>query len=243
MTATPGSVARTGSAERVYVARFARVERAIHWIHALAFFALLGTGVALYLPSLAGSFGSRATLKALHLYVAGGWLVALLMLVAVSDRRTLARTLRELERFDRDDLRWLRGRPAPQGRFNAGQKAHAVVQGAFAVLFVVSGLLLLRGETNTRFRLSGTILLHDGLTVAATLLVLAHMYLALVHPRTRPALRGMLRGSVRADWALEHHSKWDTVGAGSAAASRSSKERRSSAAGSGSDPDPVSREN
>jgi formate dehydrogenase subunit gamma len=75
----------------------------------------------------------------------------------------------------------------------------------------MSGTLLLWGEANTSFRFAGTILLHDGLTVTATLLVLGHLYLALVHPRTRPALRGMVRGSVGIDWARDHHSKWDVA--------------------------------
>ena len=33
-----------------YVRRFALTERAVHWIHAAAFFVLLGTGLVLYVP-------------------------------------------------------------------------------------------------------------------------------------------------------------------------------------------------
>jgi hypothetical protein len=32
--------------------------------------------------------------------------------------------------------------------------------------------------------------------------------LALIYPATRHALRGITVGSVRRDWALEHHRKW-----------------------------------
>ena len=35
-----------------------------------------------------------------------------------------------------------------------------------------------------------------------------HLYLALIHPATRHALRGMTLGDVREDWAEEHHPKW-----------------------------------
>jgi cytochrome b subunit of formate dehydrogenase len=38
--------------------------------------------------------------------------------------------------------------------------------------------------------------------------VIGHLFLALVWPTTRPALRGMVRGDVDAEWAREHHSKW-----------------------------------
>ena len=190
------------------VRRFSATERALHWVHAVAFFAMLATGVALYLPVLAGGLGSRQDIKAVHLAVAVGWVVALLLVAALGDRRALRATALELDLFDDDDRRWLRGGAAPQARFNAGQKAHSVIQAASATLFVVSGVLLLAGERDTRLRLDGTILLHDALTVGVTALVLGHVYLAMVHPPTRPALRGMLGGRVDAAWAARHHAKW-----------------------------------
>jgi formate dehydrogenase subunit gamma len=134
--------------------------------------------------------------------------VALVLVVIAGDRGGLRRTVRELELFDEHDRRWLTGRPAPQGRFNAGQKLNAATTAAFAVLLGVSGLLLWYGERNTDFRWTSTLLLHDALTVASVVLVAGHLYLALLHPTTRHALRGMTLGSVREDWAREHHQKW-----------------------------------
>lgn len=215
MTATPGSGAPTATERRRLVARFTRTERALHWVHAAAFFALLATGLVLYLPALSGSLGSRQTVKEAHLYVAAGWALALAAIVLAGDRRALRRTVAEIERLDADDGRWLR-RPgsAPQGRFNAGQKLHAVVQAAFAVLFAVSGLLLWLGERDTRLRFDGTIVLHDGVTMMATVLVVGHLWLSLVWRPTRPSLRGIVLGSVREDWAREHHPKWPAPAAG-----------------------------
>lgn len=212
MTVTPGSGGPTAvpdaSARRVFVLRFSRTERLVHWVHAAAFTALLGSGLMLYLPGLTGALGSREAIKTAHLYLAAAWVVALLLIVALGDRSGLRATARELDRFDVDDRRWLRGAPAPQGRLNAGQKLHAVVQAAFAVLFLISGGLLFYGERNTLFRLDGTLVLHDALTVAGTILVAAHVYLAVLHPPTRPALRGIVTGSVRQEWADRHHSSW-----------------------------------
>jgi Tfp pilus assembly protein PilF len=42
-------------------------------------------------------------------------------------------------------------------------------------------------------------------------LLLGHLWLALIWPATRPALRGITLGSVRRDWAAEHHPKWDAT--------------------------------
>jgi formate dehydrogenase subunit gamma len=120
----------------------------------------------------------------------------------------LPATIRELERFDADDVRWLLHRGGRPGRFNAGQKLNTIVTAAFAVLFAVSGFLLWYGERDTRFRFANTILLHDGLMYAALVLLAGHLYLSLVHPSTRHALRGITRGSVDAEWARRHHPRW-----------------------------------
>lgn len=195
-------------ASTVYVRRFSRTERTIHWIHASAFFVLLGSGLVLYLPSLSVAVSNRPLVKAIHVYTAIVWLAALVLVVLVGDRAGLRRTLRELDRFDRDDRRWLAAHPAPQGRFNAGQKLNAALTAAFAVLFAVSGFLLWYGERDNDFRWTSTILLHDGLTIVSVFLLTGHLYLTLIHPTTRHSLRGMAVGSVREDWARRHHANW-----------------------------------
>jgi len=207
-TATPGSGARTALAEPHYLRRFSRTERALHWVHASAFLVLLGSGLVLYLPRLSELVSRRPLVKAVHIYTALAWAGALALIAVIGDRRGLRRTLRELDLFDADDRRWLVGAEVPQGRFNAGQKLNAALTGAFAVLFAASGFLLWYGERDTRFRFASTILLHDGLMYVALALLLGHLYLALIHPRTRHALRGMTLGTVREEWAREHHAKW-----------------------------------
>lgn len=202
-----------------YVSRFTRTERAIHWVHAIAFFILLGTGLALYLPALSEAVSNRPLLKGIHLYTAIAWALALLAVVLLGNRRALKATARELNLFDEDDRRWLAAHSAPQGRFNAGQKINAALTAAFALLFVASGFLLWYGERDNDFRWASTILLHDGLTVASVFLVSGHLYLTLIYPKTRHSLRGMTLGSVREDWAREHHAKWAEQRAGHVARS------------------------
>ena len=190
-----------------YVRRFSPVERLLHWVNALGFLFLLTTGLILFLPRLSVVVGRRQQIQSLHFWVGVGWLVALAAVVLLGGRRLLT-TAREIETFDRDDLRWLRGRPAPQGRFNAGQKINAALTAAFAILFGVSGVLLWVGERNTQFRFASTVILHDGLMYVSLALLLGHLYLTLIHPATRHSLRGMTLGTVNADWARRHHAKW-----------------------------------
>ena len=192
-----------------YVRRFSRTERTLHWANAIVFLVLLGSGLVLYLPSLAVLVGRRPLVKDVHLYSGLAWIPLLVLVALAGDRRGIVRTARELDRFDRDDARWLAGRrPAPQGRFNAGQKLNATLTAAFTVLFAVSGLLLWLGEGDTRYRFASTVILHDGLMYAALALLVGHLYLAVIHPATRHALRGMTLGTVREDWAERHHAKW-----------------------------------
>jgi formate dehydrogenase subunit gamma len=192
-----------------YVTRFSRTERALHWANALGFFLLLATGLVLYLPSLAVAVGRRPLVQSLHFWSGIGWVCVLAAVVLLGDRRGISRTAREIDGFDRDDFRWLlRRRPAPPGRFNAGQKLNAILTTAFTVLFLVSGVLLWLGERDTRFRFASTVLLHDGLMFASLTLLLGHLYLSLIHPATRHALRGMALGTVSEEWASRHHPKW-----------------------------------
>jgi formate dehydrogenase subunit gamma len=190
------------------VKRFGRTERALHWVHAAGFLAMLATGLVLYLPVLSEAVARRNLVKNLHLFAALVWALAILLVVALGDRRRLAADWRELESLDADDRRWLRGRRAPQGRFNAGQKLNALLTTSFAVLFAVSGFFLWLGERDHRFLLDGTGTVHETVTLASVALLVGHLYLAVVHPSTRHALRGMTTGEVREDWAREHHSKW-----------------------------------
>ncbi len=194
--------------ERRYLRRFSRTERALHWVHATAFFILLASGLVLYLPTLSERISRRPLVKAVHLWTAVGWIAALTLVVLIGDRAGLRRTLRELDRFDADDRRWLRRARAPQGRFNAGQKLNAAISGALAVLLAVSGFLLWYGERDTRVRFASTLLVHDGLMYVFLVLLVGHLYLAIIHPSTRHALRGITLGTVREDWARRHHSKW-----------------------------------
>ena len=179
-----------------YVRRFSRIERLLHWVNALGFFFLLATGLILYLPRLSVLVSRRQTIQYIHFWGGVAWLGALVAVIVLGGRRMLA-TARELDTFDRDDLRWLRGGGAPQGRFNAGQKINAILTAAFAILFGVSGLLLWFGEQDTRYRFASTVLLHDGLMYVSLGLVVGHLYLTLIHPATRHSLRGMTLGNVR----------------------------------------------
>ena len=216
----PGSAARTGT-ERgrprpVYVRRFWPEERSLHWLLAVTFLILLATGLILYLPAFAELAANRRLWKSLHLGAAIAFWAGLVVLVASDTGGRLRTTASEVDRFDEDDLRWMRwvvtrrGDEPPQGRFNAGQKLNTAVVFGLMLVFSVSGLLMYLQETDAAVRgRTSAILVHDVATWIAVPLVAGHLYLVLVNPSTRHSLRGMVLGTVRRDWARRHHPKWD----------------------------------
>jgi formate dehydrogenase subunit gamma len=178
------------------LSRWNRTERTAHWVHATAFCVLLGSGLCLYLPSLSEAVSRRPLLKDIHIYTAVAWAGALVLVLLAGDKRSLRRTVRELDRLD------------PRGRMNRGQQLNTIVTIAFAILFSVTGFLLWYGERNTRFRFASTLLVHDWLMYISLVLFLGHLYYALILPSTRHSLSGMTRGWVREDWAERHHPEW-----------------------------------
>ena len=109
--------------------RFSRTERAAPLgATRPRFFVLLATGLVLYLPRSRRRRRPAAADQGHPLLdAASPGSARSSLIVVLGDRRAARATARELDRFDRDDLRWLaRRQPAPQGRFNAGQKLNAI---------------------------------------------------------------------------------------------------------------------
>jgi formate dehydrogenase subunit gamma len=195
------------------VHRFGKTTRAFHWSFALSFLCLAATGALLVLRrSLGSPPEAGARLLAIH-QAAAVCLVVLPAWAALSGRtRELAADLRELLRWSRDDLRWLARKPLslvravtlpPAGKLNAGQKVNGIAMGLLTAGLVASGAWLWR-EPGALLPLA----VHVGCFLAWIPLFAGHLLLALVLPGTRPALRGMVSGRVRREWAAHHHPRW-----------------------------------
>jgi formate dehydrogenase subunit gamma len=197
-----------------YVRRFSSTEQALHWLLAVSFLTMLVTGLILYLPSLAEVAANRRLWKSIHLGAALAFWLGTLLIVS-SSTGGLRRTVGQIDRFDDDDRRWLKwqvrqmGPKPPQGRFNAGQKLNTAVIAGLMVVFTISGTLMYLQEVDATFRGTSAILVHDIAMYIAIPLVIGHLYMAMLNPSTRHSLRGMVLGTVRRDWAREHHAKWE----------------------------------
>lgn len=191
------------------VVRFDGVQRATHWSTALLFFVLAFTGAALYIPALGGEIGHRLLVEDIHVY-AGIAIVAPLTLAVIGPwGRGMRRDLASMNRFSSGEVLWLRSRGkygrAHLGKFNPGQKLNTFAVAGLLTVMLVTGLILRWGNfLAVSYRTSATFV-HDWFAFAVAFLVLAHISMALAHPR---ALRSMVVGWVTRAWAAEHAPAW-----------------------------------
>lgn len=213
------------------VVRFSLTERALHWAFALTYLSVLGSGLPLMFEGLRGWIRGYSPIIGLRLHVACGvlWMAATLAVVVAGNRARLGATLRELTRFGRADADWLQRFPrwlvggaaersridAAVSRFNAGQKVNLAFTLATSGLLLVSGFALTPvGDAVMATHVTGAASVaawreaHRWLTLLVLLPIAGHVYLAAIHPPTRPALGGMLDGRVDERWAAEHHPRW-----------------------------------
>jgi formate dehydrogenase subunit gamma len=196
----------------VLVRRFTRSELAAHWVVALSVLAMIATGLALGLDV------AHDAVFPVHVGSVFALAAGLLLVAAAGNRRALRATACELRSLDRDDRRWLAwapraalrrgGDPPPIGRFNAGQKANAILVSLFLLTVTGSGLYLwarVHGIV-ANSNIDGAV--HNLSAIAIIALVCGHLYMAVLNPGTRRALAGIVTGHVDAEWAAEHHPAW-----------------------------------
>ncbi|MGI9021669.1 MAG: cytochrome b/b6 domain-containing protein [Acidimicrobiales bacterium] len=189
--------------------RFDRAERFLHWANAALFGVLLATAALLYIGQLSVIFGRRDLVRQVHV-ISGLLLPAPLVLALIGPwRRGVLADLRDFNRFDGDDRRWLRtrGRDASVRlrKFNPGQKLNAAfVAGAIGV-FLVTGSIMFWFEPFPLDWRTGATFVHDWMALAMTLAIAGHIWMAV---GDRDSLRAMVRGWVPESWARTHRPRW-----------------------------------
>jgi len=191
------------------LARFDQTERIVHWVTALLGLTLIATGAALYAGPISTLVGRRELVRTVHV-LAGLVLPIPVLLGLLLPRRGLAfrADVRELDRFDADDRRWLRPRTHAQARsakFNAGQKINGAFLAAAGIVLFGTGIVL---RWNHFFAIdirTGATFVHDWFAIGVAIAVAGHIVFALRDPE---ALGGMLRGRVPARWARHAHPRW-----------------------------------
>ncbi len=201
-------------AERM-IPRVGIAQRVIHWIHAISFVILGLTGLSLFHKGLLGIssiFGGLQNAKNLHDTFA--WIF-----VFVTPLQILL-WLKDCGPIDALDLKWMAcgmggylpirklytGCP-PAGKFNAGQKMFYWTTVIGAILFIVSGFIMMYplGMDKNWVRIS--YILHDLAAIGTITFFFAHLYLGTLG--APGSLRAIFQGNVSEHWAKHHHGRWE----------------------------------
>lgn len=183
--------------------RFGRTERFAHWWTVAMVSVALISGLAL------GDEARSGPMLIVHAGAVALIFVGLIGAAAFGNRDALLRAARRLFTFDSQDVAWVREharRPFTAsshyewGLFNTGQKLLATTLAVSMTAVIATGIQswASRGEGG----------LHGATVVLTAVLLGAHIFMAVLNPSTRPALRGMVFGRVRRSWAARHHSAW-----------------------------------
>jgi formate dehydrogenase subunit gamma len=195
------------------IKRFNSFERFSHWLTAVSFVLLGLTGLNItfgkivLLPLMGESaFSDLAQFaKYVHNFVSFAFMLGLVLIVALWIKDNIPRQV---------DIDWIKqgggfvkGKHAPAGRFNAGEKAVFWSALAAGAAVSVSGLLLLfpfYGTTIAAMQVAQVV--HALIAVLFVALILGHIYIGTLG--MEGAFEAMGTGEVDVNWAKEHHDLW-----------------------------------
>jgi len=203
----------------LWVKRFEKGVIVIHWLYACAFLTLVITGIGFEYKPLGFLLGPGARLA--HRIAAPVLVLAPWVYLTVC-RRSGWVHLKDAFHWTREDVRWLLAAPLhymlgkgdmpPAGLFNAGQKLNYMTVTITNALFGVTGSIMwfirptLPLEQRDLFRWAAIV--HQASFWIAITMFSLHIYLALIHPFTKPALTAMLTGYIKRSYARGHHPRW-----------------------------------
>jgi len=194
------------------VLRFNRTQRAVHWLHAGGFVLALLSGLALLVGAAEELIGHRFVLRVIHIGAGLTFALAPLLAARLGDWHSIRADFRAAQWWDAEDRRFFAitddSGGSRAGRFNAGQKANLMFTAAATLFFLISGAIMWQYFRFDRALVQNAGMLHDTLTFTILVVWLGHLWYALVNPRTRHSMRGMLSGYVDRSWAASVHPRW-----------------------------------
>lgn len=190
------------------ILRFDRVQRVAHWANALLFFVLILTAIPLYFGSFFGLVLERHAVQLIHLWTGLSLPLPLIISLVGPWGRRMRRDAKRFNYWTRDEVRWLRSFARTDlvaEKFNPGQKLNAIFVAAAIPVMLITGAMLQWFHYFPVSLREGATFVHDGFSFVIVVVVVGHLYMALIH---RGSLRSMVDGHVSEDWASRHAPRW-----------------------------------
>lgn len=200
--------------------RFSITARLAHWIHAISYTLLFFTGMLLFtdlFDFMAPVFGGFANAQLIHRIFAVVLVLPAIIFI-LFDIKNFMGWMKECVTWTEDDRRALptfirelfgaKVQMPPQGYINAGQKINSILTvfatgiiGASGVIMWFSGFF---GYQLARWAYA----IHSGMAVFMVAVVIMHIYLGALNPKSKAAFPAIFTGYVDAEYVKRHHSKW-----------------------------------
>ncbi len=209
-----GTIARPATlVPEEQVVRYTFIERAYHWINAIAYTYLLLTGLALFTPLcywLAYVLGGPAIIRFVHPWVGLVYFITILWMHGKwkQDMKSIP-----------EDKQWTQNIKAyvenedekmpPQARFNAGQKQFWWVMFYCTFILLLTGIIMWFPELiphDLHWILPITVFLHSATALITIAAFIIHVYMSIW--MTPGSTKAMIEGHVSTTWARAHHRLW-----------------------------------
>ena len=198
------------------ILRFRKSERHVHWAIAIPFMVCFASALVLvffYNPNPLRPY--REVFSWIH-RISGISLIMmpfLAMFKSRHDYKIYFYNIRQAWVWTVADVKWLalkgltmisrKIKLPEQGKFNAAEKINFMMLMSTYPLYIATGLVI--------WLTDGALLswlVHFAMALAATPLLVGHLYMATIHPDTRTGLSGMTTGFVDRHWAEHHYPVW-----------------------------------
>lgn len=215
----------------------------LHWFNAFCWLFLLFTGFALLGENVQpigkwwhdlwhGIFGAQGLLYA-HIAVGSAWIIVYAVACLLFGRSVVWPFLSRVSRFYASDPEWcvkkglwltigpkktkalgINPQLPPQGFYNAGQRAVAVLAVLSSLGLAITGVVLAFFSGATTWALSEAALqwaiaIHFCLAALMAIFLPIHIYMAALAPGEGPALRSMFTGFVPRKFVEHHNPLWN----------------------------------
>ena len=203
--------------------RFNTGERISHWVHAIAFFTLLFTGLGVcntfFLPAMS-VFGGIEVTMIIHRVAAVIFIVVCGLLFFVGDTSGHRYWLKAVFTWGESDIKHVMtfpkeffgfntdGKFPPQDKFNGGEKINSLFTIFGSIFITLSGIVMWFNTFFPAGLVRWAYPVHDLAAFMMATAITGHLYLAIIHPKSNPALKGIITGYVKTSFAKHHYGKW-----------------------------------
>ncbi|HZU33963.1 MAG TPA: formate dehydrogenase subunit gamma [Candidatus Angelobacter sp.] len=209
-----GTIARPATlVPEEQVVRYTFIERAYHWINAIAYTYLLLTGLALFTPLcywLAYVLGGPAIIRFVHPWVGLVYFITILWMhgkwkqdmKAIPEDKQWTQNIKAYVENEDEKM-------PPQARFNAGQKQFWWVMFYCTFILLLTGIIMWFPEFiphDLHWILPITVFLHSVTALITIAAFIIHVYMSIW--MTPGSTKAMIEGHVSTTWARAHHRLW-----------------------------------